>query len=173
MVTDSEEASGGKSTIIRKRLWQSLWSRFSEGIGARLLVRVLLFSSAITLILTVLQLYLDYRRDVGVIKDRLAEIERSYVESIGESLWQLDERQLVLQLEGILRLPDIRAVEVREATNRPAPLVVAVGERQSNAALAREFRSCIRCAARWRRSDRSMSRRRSTRSTARCSTRRW
>ena len=94
---------------------------------------------AITLILTVLQLYLDYRRDVGVIKDRLAEIERSYIESIGESLWQLDERQLVLQLEGILRLPDIRAVEVREATNRPAPLVVAVGERQSNAALVREI----------------------------------
>ena len=138
VVTDSEEASGGKSTTMRKRPQQSLWSRFSEGIGARLLVRVLLFSSAITLILTVLQLYLDYRRDVGIIKDRLAEIERSYIESIGESLWQLDERQLVLQLEGILRLPDIRAVEVREATNRPAPLVVAVGERQSNAALARE-----------------------------------
>ena len=136
MVTDSEEASGGKSTMMHKRPWQSLWSRFSEGIGARLLVRVLLFSSAITLILTVLQLYLDYRRDVEVIKDRLAEIERSYIESIGESLWQLDERQLVLQLEGILRLPDIRAVEVREATNRPAPLVVAVGERQSNSALA-------------------------------------
>ena len=124
---------------MRKRPWQSLWSRFSEGIGARLLVRVLLFSSAITLILTVLQLYLDYRRDVEIIKDRLAEIERSYIESIGESLWQLDERQLVLQLEGILRLPDIRAVEVREATNRPAPLVVSVGERQSNAALAREI----------------------------------
>jgi PAS domain S-box-containing protein len=139
VVTDSEEASGGKSTMTRKRPWQSLWSRFSEGIGARLLVRVLLFSSAITLILTVLQLYLDYRRDVGIIKDRLAEIERSYIESIGESLWQLDERQLVLQLEGILRLPDIRAVEVREATNRPAPLVVSVGERQSNAALARDI----------------------------------
>ena len=139
VVTDSDEASGGKSSTARERRWQSLWSRFSEGIGARLLVRVLLFSSAITLILTALQLYLDYRRDVGVIKDRLAEIERSYVESIGESLWQLDERQIALQLEGILRLPDIRAVEVREATNRPAPLVVSVGERQSNAALAREI----------------------------------
>jgi PAS domain S-box-containing protein len=114
-----------------------LWARLTEGIGARLLVRVLLFSSAITLILTALQLYLDYRRDVGIIQDRLAEIERSYLGSIGESLWQLDERQIALQLEGILRLPDIRAVEVREATDRPAPLLVTMGQRQERSRLVR------------------------------------
>ncbi|HET6160183.1 MAG TPA: ATP-binding protein [Dongiaceae bacterium] len=137
MAIESEDVRGAKESALRGGRWRLLWARLSQGIGARLLVRVVLFSSAITLILTALQLYLDYRRDVGIIDDRLAEIERSYLGSIGESLWQLDERQIALQLEGILRLPDIRAVEVREATNRPAPLLVTVGQRQERSRLVR------------------------------------
>ncbi|HEV8390734.1 MAG TPA: ATP-binding protein [Dongiaceae bacterium] len=128
-----------KNPAARGGRGRLLWARLSRGIGARLLVSVVLFSSAITLVLTLMQLYFDYRRDVGIINDRLAEIERSYLGSIGESLWQLDERQIALQLEGILGLPDIRAVEVREATNRPAPLLVAVGERQERSRLVREI----------------------------------
>ena len=44
-------------------------------IGLRLLVRVLLFSLAITLLLTLVQLYLDYRREVRAIDQRIAEID--------------------------------------------------------------------------------------------------
>ena len=139
MVTESDQIPGAKTPAARGGWWWLLWLRARSGIGARLLVRVVLFSSAITLVLTLLQLYLDYRRDVGVIEDRLAEIERGYLASIGESLWQLDERQIALQLEGILRLPDIQAVEVREATNRPQPLLVTVGQRRESSRLAREI----------------------------------
>ena len=114
-------------------------AKVGRGIGARLLIRVILFSSAVTLVLTTLQLYLDYRRDVSVIDQRLGEIEHSYLASIGEGLWQLNERQLTLQLEGILRLPDISAVEVRESTDRTDPLHVAVGQRQDRSFIARTF----------------------------------
>src|SRR6185437_7474802 len=78
-----------------------------SGIGFRLLAAVLLFSSLVTLTLTALQLYLDYDHEVGVIETRLDEIGRSYLASLGESLWALDENQLQLQLNGILRLPGI------------------------------------------------------------------
>ncbi len=114
-------------------------ARVGRGIGIRLLIRVVLFSSAVTLVLTTLQLYLDYRRDVSVIDQRLGEIEHSYLASIGEGLWQLNERQLALQLEGILRLPDISAVEVRESTQRTDPLHVTVGQRQDRSFIARTF----------------------------------
>ena len=91
-----------------------------HSIGVRLLIGVLLFSGSITLVLSATQLYIDYRRDVSVIESRLNEISRSYLDSLAEGLWTLDEKQLRLQLEGILRLPDIRAVEVREAgTDKP------------------------------------------------------
>ena len=60
---------------------------------------MLLFSSAITLLLTLLQLYFDYRRDVGTIDRQISEIEDSYRRSLGEGLWNLDARQLELQVD--------------------------------------------------------------------------
>jgi PAS domain S-box-containing protein len=113
--------------------------RLRSGIGLRLLGSVLLFSSIVTLILTALQLYLDYHREVQVIENRLSEIERSYIGSLGESLWNLDKNQLEIQLEGILRLPAIRGAEVRETTSNQSPMIIHAGERTVNSAIVREF----------------------------------
>src|SRR5712692_10711467 len=118
--------------------WRSV-NRLRRGIGARLLARVLLFSAAVTLILTLFQLYFDYRYDVRAIESRMSEIEGSYLQSLGGSLWNLDRRQIELQIEGILRLPAIRYVEVRETTDRTNPLVVSGGHRQDHAAVNRAF----------------------------------
>src|SRR5215813_7608306 len=125
------------TTQIRVR-WRS-FNRWRRGIGPRLLVRILLFSSAITLILTSFQLYLDYRYAIRAIESRMAEIEGSYLQSLGEGLWNLDSRQLELQIEGILRLPAMRFVEVRETTDRANPIVVSSGHRQTHAAVRRSF----------------------------------
>jgi PAS domain S-box-containing protein len=119
--------------------WRSL-PGFLGGIGWHLLVRVLLFSSVITLLLTLTQLYLDYRRDVGAIDLRMSEIDGSYRQSLSERLWRLDSRQLQLLVDGISRMPDIRYVELREATDRAAPLVVTAGSHQENPPERREFR---------------------------------
>jgi PAS domain S-box-containing protein len=118
--------------------WRSV-NRLRRGIGARLLASVLLFSAAVTLILTLFQLYFDYRHDVGAIESRLSEIEGSYLQSLGEGLWNLDSRQLELQIEGILRLPAIRFVEVRETTDRANPMVVSGGRHKDHAAVSRAF----------------------------------
>jgi PAS domain S-box-containing protein len=114
-------------------------TRLLGGIGLRLLIGVLAFSSAVTLGLTVMQLYLEFRRDVGTINHRLDEIGRSYLETVAQSLWTLDEDQLRLQLNGILRLPDIRAAEVRETTQTSRPFRVTVGEGGTDAGIVREY----------------------------------
>src|SRR5262245_61668906 len=119
-------------------IWRS-FHRLRCGIGPRLFASVLLFSSAITLILTLFQLYFDYRYNIGAIESRMSEIEGSYLQSLGEGLWNLDRRQLELQIEGILRLPAIRFVEVRETTDRANPIVLSGGQRQDHAAVRREF----------------------------------
>ncbi|MGY8667221.1 ATP-binding protein [Bradyrhizobium sp. UFLA05-109] len=116
-----------------------VFSWFRSGIGLRLLAAVLLFSSIVTLTLTALQLYLDYDREMSIIETRLNEIGRSYLGSLGESLWSLDRNQIELQVNGIMRLPDIQAVEVREFADRPKPLRVAVGESGGRAVVVREY----------------------------------
>src|SRR5215475_2712389 len=136
---DDHELEAGLLRFSQIRvIWRS-FHRWRRGIGPRLLVRILLFSSAITLILTSFQLYFDYRDAVGAIESRLSEIEGSYLQSLSEGLWNLDSRQIELLIEGILRLPAIRFVEVRETTDRADPIVVSGGRRQDHAAVSREF----------------------------------
>ncbi len=118
---------------------QNLLTRLFGGVGLRLLVGVLAFSSVVTLILTALQLYLDYRRDVGAIEDRLDEIGSSYLGAMGESLWNLDRNQLHLQLSGILRLPDISSARVYETTDTPSPLAISLGDEHPEAGIVRQY----------------------------------
>lgn len=114
-------------------------TRLSGSVRLRLLVRVLFFSSLVTLTLTATQLYLEYRRGVGSIERRLDNVEKSYRGSLAEGLWRLDEEYLQVQLDGILRLPDIAAVEVREIASSGTPLVVTAGRRGIHSVLDREF----------------------------------
>ena len=116
-----------------------LFDRLRRGIGPRLLMRVLLFSVVSTLVLTLSQLYLGYRRDTGAIDHRMAEIADSYGHSLGEGLWNLDRRQLELQIEGILRLPAVRFVEVRETSDRVDPMIVSGGVHRDRVAVSHQF----------------------------------
>ncbi|MBC7906177.1 MAG: hypothetical protein H7Y60_05440 [Rhodospirillaceae bacterium] len=85
-----------------------------RGVALRLLALILLFSTAVTVVATAVQLYVDYRRDVDSIETRLAEIQTSNLGSLASSLWRVDASQLRLQLEGMLQLPDMQSLEVRE-----------------------------------------------------------
>src|SRR5689334_17203586 len=130
-VASKDDLSGIEAPIAPPLLTPRLSGVFNwlgGGIGPRLLAAVLLFSSVVTLTLTALQLYLDYDREVSVIETRLDEIGRSYLATLSESLWALDQNQLQLQLNGILRLPGIRAAEIREVIDRPDPLHISVGD---------------------------------------------
>ena len=110
-----EHRQGLTSTlIVRGREVLRSLAASRHGIGARLLIGVLLISSFVTVILTALQLYSDYRREVADVESRLERIGEVYSDSLAEGLWNLDERQLQLQLDALLRIPDIRGVEIRE-----------------------------------------------------------
>ncbi len=84
------------------------------GIGRRLFAYVLGFSTLITLILTVLQMHLEYRRELTAVEARIAELQQSSLDSLGRAVWNLDLEQLRLQLDGIRRMPDVTAVRVSE-----------------------------------------------------------
>lgn len=73
---------------------------------------IVLFSSIITLLLTLVQLRLDYNYGVTVIQQQLDQIKITSIEAISQSIWTVDENQITLQLEGLSRLPDIIYAEL-------------------------------------------------------------
>jgi len=109
------------------------------GIAVALLIRVVLFSTFVTLVLTILQLSLSYRGERARLEGRFGEIEQASSRSLAEGLWALDTRQIEEQLEGMLRLPSIRAVEVRDISSTDRGFVVFRGERQTSRAVFRDI----------------------------------
>lgn len=116
-----------------------LWHAPRERIAVVLLTRVVLFSTVITLLLTAMQLALSYQAEVAGIQNRFQEMEEGYSGALGSSLWSLDGRLVQEQLEGMLQLPHIRYVEVRETAQTTHPLVVQRGTHAERNVVAREF----------------------------------
>jgi signal transduction histidine kinase len=123
------------------RQWANAFSSVQNySIAKRLLLYIIIFSSFVTLIATSIQLYTDYKRDISAINSRLNEIERGYLASISASLWNLDIKQLELQMDGIKHLPDIQAVEIQEKSDQLSnPLHLLRGTKSENNRLARQF----------------------------------
>ena len=68
----------------------------------------------LALLITVLQLAWDYNKDVTVIEASIGQIEASFLQPISASLWNLDEEQVKVQIEGIMNPPNMQFVMVKE-----------------------------------------------------------
>ena len=84
-----------------------------NGLSYRLLSYILVCSTVLAMIITALQLAWDYRKDVAVIEDSIGQIEASFLQPIAASLWNLDEEQVKVQIEGIMNLPNMQFVMVK------------------------------------------------------------
>ncbi|UXI04366.1 response regulator [Photobacterium sp. TY1-4] len=84
------------------------------GIAKQLLISVLLISTLFTLLSTFLNLYLDYKQELARIDERFVQIEESYLSSLVSSLWVEDREQLATQAEGIMHLPGIHYLEIKD-----------------------------------------------------------
>jgi PAS domain S-box-containing protein len=85
-----------------------------SGIGKRLMVSVVLFSTVLTLLITLAQLYRDYKHDINSIEAQLQEVEDVHLRSLSALLWVSDADELNTHVQGILRLRDIQYIEIRD-----------------------------------------------------------
>lgn len=106
-----------------------------QSISRRLIVNILLFSSLITLMATLMQLYFDYSRDVGLINDRMSQIKNSYLKSITSDLWAMDREQLQVQIEGIRSLPDMKFVGI----NVDGKVFMSIGDEDHDNVISNTF----------------------------------
>lgn len=74
---------------------------------------VVLFSSMIALVITGVDLSSKYFSDLRQIDQRMELVGTVYIDSIEENLWLGDQKRLDLQLQGIIRLPDMAYAAIR------------------------------------------------------------
>lgn len=115
------------------------WPAFRRGIGWRLAVRIVLFSSAVTLALTSLQFYIEWRGELHAIDRRFDEIERSYLGSIQDGLWTVNPDQINMLIHGIQSLPDIHYVQIRELGNGDNDGFFSIGTQSNETKLSRAY----------------------------------
>lgn len=74
-------------------------------------------STIVALFSTGLQLYLDYRSEVGSIESYLSSLDETYLPSIAENTWIMDDNQVNTLLKGITNRDDIiyAAVSIDDA----------------------------------------------------------
>jgi len=109
--------------------------QIKTGIAKRLIFYILLASSLITLLITALHLYIDYSRDMGLIDERMEQVENSYLNSLASSLWVDDREQIKVQLEGLLNLPDMQHVSIRDETEQ----LYNFGTPQDSSVVSKQF----------------------------------
>lgn len=108
--------------IGKARLWLStrfrsvVASLHPRPLGRRLLMAIIVASGSLSVGTTGIQLYQDYRQDMQQIEAEFDQIRATYADSIANSLWTFDTRQIQLSLDSLLRLPDVRYAAIVSST---------------------------------------------------------
>ena len=104
-----------------------------------LLKWILICSTFFTFLGTGVQLYTDYKSGVKAIDATLHQIRDSYVGSISNSLWNLDDEQINIQVKGIKKLKDIQYIKISEKRISGFKVYSEVGEYKKKNAIEEEY----------------------------------
>lgn len=76
-------------------------------LARRLIIGIVLFSTLVTLLTTAYQVGQEYRRNMAGIDAQFRQIDEVHVAALSQSLWAANNQEIRLQLEGILRVPNV------------------------------------------------------------------
>ncbi|EHD2251955.1 response regulator [Vibrio vulnificus] len=82
------------------------------GIDKQLMIAVILLSLAFTLASTGFNVYWDYKQELKKRQAELNWVEQSYLQSLTESLWVEDRQHLESQVQGMMTLPFLDAIDI-------------------------------------------------------------
>ena len=104
-------------------------------LARRLIIAIVLFSAAIVLVMTAIQLYQEYRRDLANVEAQFQQIGEVHLRSLTQSLWATNNKEIQIQLEGMLRVPNIVYAAVHEKDG----LLAQAGHRDSVRVIERHY----------------------------------
>ena len=112
--------------------WKSdYYAATSGSIARRLTLAFVLLGITVTLVTTATQIYRDYQAELETINSQLEGIHSTHGQSIAASLWFLSEKQIEIELRGLLNTPGFDYAEVKSidggiwtAGEKPTPNII-------------------------------------------------
>jgi diguanylate cyclase (GGDEF)-like protein/PAS domain S-box-containing protein len=83
-------------------------------LARRLIIAIILFSSALTLVNTLLQINGRYQQELADFHSTISQIDTTSLEPISRSVWLVDEQQIQTEINGLIQLNDINYVAVTD-----------------------------------------------------------
>ena len=95
-----------------------------------------LLSIIFTIIQTAFVLKNDYDASIKQVHESIAQIQSTRIQSISMAIWQLDNSQLEILIDGVLKLPGISYVEIQENNSR----ILKKGEKKKKYIIEKSFK---------------------------------
>lgn len=83
-------------------------------VAKRLILWIVGFSVAVTLLSTAIQLYIDYRTELNIIDQRFIEVEKNRLNNLTYNIWVLDDEQIRVFLTGLVNSPYFEYVSITD-----------------------------------------------------------
>ncbi len=112
-----------------------MWNKIKKSVNRQILFVVLVISSFVTLLVTGLQLFLEYQEEMSSIQKTVKLIEKTQLGGISQAMWDLNTNLLQIQAESLLNHQAVRRVEIHEKSN----IFMSVGEEITPLDLKKEF----------------------------------
>lgn len=84
-----------------------------KSITKKLILAIIFFSSLITLVLTSIQLYIEYKGNIKEIHQVIKHVKIAYLPGVSSILWTDDKDELGVILKGINELPEINYISIK------------------------------------------------------------
>ncbi|WP_299689923.1 response regulator [uncultured Vibrio sp.] len=94
------------------------------GLSRQLIGIIIAVSTLFTVIVTGLGLYIEYQSRVSFISSQIEQVKAGYLSGLTASLWVEDREQLLVQAEGISRLPSVSYLLIES----PDEKILEIGE---------------------------------------------
>ena len=86
--------------------------KVTKTIYRKLVIKIVLFSSLVTLFSTFIQLYSDYLSDIERIESVQYDVLSSYIRPLELALWSLNSESIEYQTTGISKITNISSIRI-------------------------------------------------------------
>ena len=85
-----------------------------KSINKKLIILIISFTAVFTLCTVFFQLYINYNKEVKILKQRISSLEKTHFDIISSSLWSYDNKLMQKAVDGIFEVGEVQFVLIKD-----------------------------------------------------------